>query len=94
MRQLLGEKAETATGYLTKIRTDTDLWSATLEELRAVDELWDLLCQLSGVGDTIASKLLARKRPRLAPITDRVIATVIGTNLADIAPLSSRRATS
>lgn len=79
IRQLLGEKAETLTGHLVKISADTDLWDATPEKLRAVDELWEVLCKLPGVGETIASKLLARKRPRLAPITDGVIVTVIGT---------------
>jgi Family of unknown function (DUF6308) len=34
---------------------------------------------LPGVGSTIASKLLARKRPRLRPIYDSVVATVTNT---------------
>lgn len=79
VRQLLGEQASTATGYLTKISSDANLWDAADQELRAVDELWAILTGLPDVRDTIASKLLARKRPRLAPISDRVIVTVIGT---------------
>ena len=35
--------------------------------------LWDLMHQLPGVRDIKASKLLARKRPRLIPIADTEI---------------------
>jgi hypothetical protein len=76
---LLGEKAETVAEHLVKIGADADLWDATPEKLCAVDELWEVLDKLPDVGDTIASKLLARKRPRLAPITDSVVVTVVGT---------------
>lgn len=41
--------------------------------------LWQELMQLPGVGATTASKLLARKRPRLRPIYDTVVAEVIGS---------------
>jgi Family of unknown function (DUF6308) len=43
---------------------------------------WTLMRELEalpGVGSTIASKLLARKRPRLRPIYDSVVATVTDT---------------
>jgi Family of unknown function (DUF6308) len=40
--------------------------------------LWDRLRGLRGVDWVIASKLLARKRPRLIPIYDRVVKTVTG----------------
>lgn len=39
--------------------------------------LWSELMALPGVGATTASKLFARKRPRLRPIYDSVVATVI-----------------
>ena len=58
---------------------DTVLWEATAEELSAVDELWPVLCGLPGVHDSVASKLLARKRPHLAPITDSVIVAAVST---------------
>ena len=41
--------------------------------------LWRELMNLPGVGATTASKLLARKRPRLRPIYDSVVAEVIGS---------------
>ncbi|MEV5962370.1 DUF6308 family protein [Kribbella sp. NPDC051952] len=42
--------------------------------------LWGMLDALPSVGPTTASKLYARKRPRLRPIYDSVIAEVIGSN--------------
>ncbi len=41
--------------------------------------LWRMLDALPSVGPTTASKLYARKRPRLRPIYDSVIAEVIGS---------------
>ena len=41
--------------------------------------LWKRLVALPKVGPTRASKLLERKRPRLRPIYDSVVAEVIGT---------------
>ncbi|MGF9757632.1 DUF6308 family protein [Microvirga sp. 0TCS3.31] len=41
--------------------------------------LWTKLMELPDVGATTASKLLARKRPRLRPIYDTVVAEVIGS---------------
>lgn len=60
-----------------KLPTEVDLWSA-------VDHINDLyiarnaLTELEGVGPVKASKLLARKRPRLAPITDRHVQSFFG----------------
>jgi hypothetical protein len=52
---------------------ETQSWSAEWAGWR----LWSELMALPGVGATTASKLLARKRPRLRPIYDSVVATVI-----------------
>lgn len=41
--------------------------------------LWTELTNRPGVGPTTASKLLARKRPRLRPIYDTIVADVIGS---------------
>lgn len=41
--------------------------------------LWSKLTSLPNVGPTTASKLFARKRPRLRPIYDTVVAAVIGS---------------
>ena len=54
---------------LDRLPVDVDLWMA----LDRVDHLYGAygaLKNLHNVGPTKASKLLARKRPRLAPITD------------------------
>jgi Family of unknown function (DUF6308) len=78
VRQLLDERSGAVTGLLPQIGSGTNLWEATAGELRAVDDRWALLCSLPGIQDAVASKLLARKRPRLAPITDSVIVAAVG----------------
>lgn len=42
-------------------------------------QLWSALTALPGVGPTTASKLLARKRPKLRPIYDVHVAAALGT---------------
>ena len=77
------------------LQTESADFSALLEELGPDRDLvsestgwaddwvgWRLLQKLRdlpGVGPTTASKLLARKRPRLRPIYDSVVAEVIGS---------------
>ena len=46
------------------------------EEPSSVWQAYWLLRKFSKVGDTIASKLLARKRPYLVPVSDRVVRTL------------------
>jgi hypothetical protein len=79
VRELLEGNTARVTSYLARIGTGTALWEATDGELRAADELWPVLCGLPGVQDAVASKLLARKRPQMTPITDSVIVTAVGT---------------
>jgi hypothetical protein len=43
-----------------------------------VDLAWDTLLDIPGVGTASAAKLLARKRPRLCPITDKVVIRAAG----------------
>jgi hypothetical protein len=43
-------------------------------------QVWDRLYELDGVGSVIAGKLLARKRPRLIPIYDRIVKEVTGAD--------------
>jgi hypothetical protein len=45
------------------------------------------LTDLEGVGQTTASKLYARKRPRLRPIYDAVVSAVLGTQLRHWEPI-------
>ena len=78
VRQLLGTSAATVAGLLSAIRSDVDLWEASDKDLTAVDPLWDALLQMPGVGTATASKLLARKRPRLCPVSDKVVIGAVG----------------
>jgi hypothetical protein len=55
-----------------------DLWEASDEELATVDPLWDALLRMPGIGTATASKLLARKRPRLCPVSDKVVIQAVG----------------
>jgi hypothetical protein len=79
VRRLLGDDAKQATELLAGITSVKNLWEVSEEKLAATDPLWRLLTKGSdGVGQTRASKLLARKRPRLVPITDSIIVGRVG----------------
>lgn len=56
---------------LAAIDSERPLWEMTERVHSAADALWQELLHLDGIGPTRASKLLARKRPRLIPILDR-----------------------
>jgi hypothetical protein len=80
-RQLLDVKADTFAALLVELGPDRDL---VAERVAWADDwagwrLWKELMKLPDVGPTRASKLYARKRPRLRPIYDTVIARVLGT---------------
>lgn len=80
-RQLLRDQADELTELLTQLGEDREL--ADEPEPLADDwvgwKLMDALRHLDDIGATRASKLLARKRPRLRPIYDAVVAMVTGT---------------
>jgi Family of unknown function (DUF6308) len=78
VRQLLGTDAEKISRLLSAVSSATDLWEATDQDLGAVDPIWDLLTRMPGVGTATASKLLARKRPRLCPVSDKVVIQAAG----------------
>jgi Family of unknown function (DUF6308) len=78
VRKLLGELRGPISRHLAGISRETDLWEASDQELRAADDLWSTLVGLAGVKKTKASKLMARKRPRLVPISDEVVVQAIG----------------
>jgi len=78
VRRLLGSDQDRFAGLLAGIRTDVDLWQASDADLATVDLLWDALLDIPGVGTASAAKLLARKRPRLCPITDKVVIRAAG----------------
>jgi len=78
VRTILGDDAEQVSGLLAAISSDLDLWDATDADLATVDPLWDALRHMPGVGTATAAKLLARKRPRLCPVTDKVVIRAAG----------------
>jgi hypothetical protein len=82
VRALLVERADEFNELLGKVDGSVKLWDAQggRKLADAVDPLWKLLMELPGVGPTITSKLLARKRPELIPITDSVIVSAVGTS--------------
>ena len=58
---------------LADLPQDLDLWDAGDDALRQIDFLWDVLTSIEGIGTASATKLLARKRPRLCPISDNLV---------------------
>jgi len=78
--KILGTEADRITALLKQISRDLELPDASDEivDAGAPAELWSLLRELPGMGPTTTSKLLARKRPRLVPIYDSVVASVYG----------------
>jgi len=73
IRVLLGSNQQQLSGLLAAIPQATDLWEASSDAIRPIDALWDALTAIDGVGAASATKLLARKRPRLCPISDSVV---------------------
>lgn len=51
---------------------DVALWEASDDQLDSVEALWLSLRSINGIGPTRAGKVLARKRPALVPIADKV----------------------
>jgi hypothetical protein len=78
VRRLLGSDRDRFAGLLAGIPADIDLWQATDADLATVDALWDAVLDIPGVGTASAAKLLARKRPRLCPVTDKVVIRAVG----------------
>jgi len=78
---LLDERRSDFSEFLEMIGPDHDL----VDEAEEIPKDWpaweldlELMC-LPDVGPTIASKLVARKRPRLVPVYDSVVSKVLGT---------------
>ena len=86
---LLRERAAEFADLLAAVGPDRDL----VEEERVLGEDWAAwrleraLRALPSTGRTTASKLLARKRPKLLPIWDKVVAKTTGTRIAQWEPL-------
>ena len=73
VRILLQTRQQELSALLRAIPGDLDLWNASDEEMTGVDLLWDTLTGIEGIGTASATKLLARKRPRLCPISDSLV---------------------
>jgi hypothetical protein len=73
LQRLLGPGQEQIAQLLTRLPTEVDLWDATEDDHAAIDTADRWLRRLDGFGPVAASKLLARKRPRLVPVVDRVV---------------------
>jgi hypothetical protein len=73
VRLLLDSRQQQFNEMLAVLPQATDLWEASDETLKQIDLLWDALTAIEGIGAASASKLLARKRPRLCPISDSVV---------------------
>jgi hypothetical protein len=78
VRILLGSQHEELSAMLADIPSDLDLWDADDEVSKRIDVLWDALMAIDGIGTASATKLLARKRPRLCPISDNVVNKAVG----------------
>ena len=88
-RRLLVDDTEQFTQLLRDLGPDRDLVDL---DTPLVDDWvgWSLmgaLRELPGVGPTVASKLVARKRPRLRPIWDQVVVEVTGTRFRQWEPV-------
>lgn len=66
------------------LEPDRDLGELTVKQVeklnsdKGLNSAWSMIRDIHGVGPTRTAKLLARKRPRLIPIWDSVIARVLG----------------
>ncbi|MFD3334598.1 DUF6308 family protein [Streptomyces sp. NPDC058700] len=78
---LEGRLGAQLSGLLQGIPKDIDMVDAeadVLAEGSSADQAWHLLCAQHGDNWVIAGKLLARKRPRLLPVYDRVVRFAVG----------------
>ena len=73
VRILLDTGHEQISQLLAAIPQEADLQDASDDVLRRIDVLWDALTAIDGIGTASATKLLARKRPRLCPISDSIV---------------------
>ena len=89
---LLGPKAEHFNALLQAIGEDRDFTDVNGRDITSDSPAWTLdteLRKLPDVGRTIASKLMARKRPRLVPIYDKVLRQVMGLAEGHWLPLNA-----
>lgn len=86
---LLGESNVSLNALLADVGPDRNLVDEA-DPLTPESPVWRLeaaLREIHGVGRTMASKLIARKRPRLFPIYDDVVGRELGTKAAHLEPV-------
>ncbi|WP_269456368.1 DUF6308 family protein [Micromonospora auratinigra] len=80
---LRGELGRAVSAELVKIPIDVELGEddahAYIADGGAADTAWQLLRGATGIDWVIAGKLLARKRPKLVPVYDRVVSCAYGS---------------
>lgn len=86
---LLGDKRTELAALLREVGEDRDLAEEAepLTEHSPVRRLESTLTEIHGIGRTTASKLVARKRPRLNPIYDRAVGLQLGTTVEHVEPI-------
>jgi len=80
--RILGTDSRRISDLLREIPTALDLVDVDPEVINDSWpgwQLWDLLHGMYGVGPVTAGKLVARKRPRLLPVYDSVVAERVGS---------------
>jgi len=87
--KLLDAQADHFNDLLREIGPDRDLVTEDVpaDDTWTVRRLYSALLALHGIGPTTASKLVARKRPRLVPIYDSVVGQVTDGRVAFWEPL-------
>lgn len=87
--ELLEHRSGSIFDHLTNIDNDVDLWHPSQAGIEDKDkegkdthanQLWKLLNEIWGIGPVTASKLMARKRPRLIPVYDKWIKQALHLN--------------
>lgn len=79
--ELLEKHRPAISDLLKQIPTDRDLVTVdpvAIDGTWVASELWRLLKTVRGCGWVTVSKLLARKRPRLIPVYDKIVAAQVG----------------
>lgn len=77
---LLGDRAPTLSGLLAAVGPDRELVDEVdvIGAESPIGHLEAALLEIHGIGRTIGSKLIARKRPRLYPVYDDVLRRELG----------------
>lgn len=83
VRRILGRDRDEITALLTEAPgPDEDLatYRSDLAAEPSLNDLWRLLNSYHDLGRVTASKILARKRPRLVPVFDSVVSGLVGVD--------------